>query len=88
MASKFRERLQLLAATIEQREQPLGVGLKNHCWAGVAYDVASANGARLTDYFGISTREMKAAIKTNNQSDPAARNAVMVRETRVLADMR
>ena len=80
-----RENLESLAELIEARAEPLGVGLKRQCWAGVAHQVASARGMRVSDYFGLSFAEMKTAIKENNDTGAAERNAVMVARTRQLA---
>jgi hypothetical protein len=88
MKTQFSDRLKFLASTIESRSEPLGVGLKRGCWAGVAHSIAQAHGDRLTDYFGISSREMKDAIKDNNQSAPERRNAVMHQRTIELAATR
>lgn len=88
MTTLFSERLKLLAATIESRAEPLGVGLKRQCWAGVAHAVARSQGERVTDYFGISAREMKDAIKTNNLCPPESRNRVMRQVTLAMAASR
>jgi hypothetical protein len=88
MTTNFRDRLEFLAATIEGRSEPLGVGLKRQCWAGVAHSIAQSEGERLTDYFGISTREMKDAIKDNNLCAPERRNAVMRQATLEMAAAR
>jgi hypothetical protein len=88
MNTQFSDRLESLASTIENRSEPLGVGLKRECWAGVAHSIAQAHGERVTDYFGISSREMKDAIKDNNQCAPERRNATMRRLTLELAAMR
>lgn len=88
MKTQFSDRLEFLASTIENRSEPLGVGLKRECWAGVAYSIARAHGERVTDYYGISSREMKDAIKENNQSSPERRNGVMRTRTLELAARR
>ena len=85
MTNTFSSRLKFLAATIDERTEPLGVGLKNQCWAGVAHSIAQSKGARVTDYFGISTREMKDAIKMNNQYAPENRNTMMRQATLEMA---
>jgi hypothetical protein len=88
MKTQFSDRLGFLASIIENRSEPLGVGLKRGCWAGVAHSIAQAHGERVTDYFGISSREMKDAIKDNNQSAPERRNAIMRQLTLELAATR
>jgi hypothetical protein len=88
MTTNFSSRLNFLAALIDERTEPLGVGLKNQCWAGVAHSIAQSEGARVTDYFGISTREMKDAIKMNNNCAPESRNATMRQVTLEIAATR
>lgn len=88
MGTHFSDRLKFLASTIENRAEPLGVGLKRECWAGVAHSIAQEHGERVTDYFGISFKEMKGAIKDNNQSAPERRNTVMRQLTLELAATR
>jgi len=79
------QRLLRLAEEIEKRDRPLGIGLKHQCWAGVAIDMAKANGWGALPYFGLSFGELKQKIKLNNQQPPAARNATMASETRAMA---
>lgn len=81
-------RLEALAVSIEGRDGPLGIGLKSECWAGVAHQIASAENSRVTDFFGISFAEMKAAIKGNNACAPNLRNNKMARFSRELAATR
>jgi hypothetical protein len=88
MTTNFCDRLKFLASTIEDRTEPLGVGLKRQCWAGVAHSIAQSEGDRVTDYFGISTREMKDAIKMNNQCASESRNAIMRQATLEMASTR
>lgn len=78
-------RLIRLAEVVETRGEPLGVGLKHQCWAGIAIEMANAEGFESTDYFGLSFRELKQLIKLNNLQYPESRNAVMATETRTLA---
>jgi hypothetical protein len=78
-------RLIRLAEVVETRDEPLGVGLKHQCWAGIAIEMAKAEGFKSTDYFGLSFRELKQKIKLNNVQFPEFRNAVMATETRALA---
>ncbi len=88
MRQVYADRLLKLSKMIDSREAPLGVGLKNQCWAGIAWEVASAHQARVTEYFGISFREMRDAIKGNNQCEPVRRNATMSARCRDLAASR
>ncbi len=88
MTPQHRDRLLNLAQRIEARPEPLGIGLKHQCWAGLAHAAAAAHGARVTDYFGISFREMKDAIKENNQADASRRNEGMAARTRQFAASR
>ncbi len=78
-------RLIRVAEVIESRDEPLGVGLKHQCWAGIAIEMAKAEGFKSTDYFGLSFRKLKEAIKLNNLQHPETRNAVMAAETRTMA---
>lgn len=83
--SKQIVRLMDLAEIIEARNEPLGIGLKQQCWAGVAIELAKAEGCKVTDYFGLSFRDLKSRIKFNNLQAPEMRNAVMAAETRAFA---
>lgn len=80
-----RRHLNELAATIREREAPLGVGLRHHCWAGVAIDLARAEGVPATEYFGLAFAEMRRAIKLNNFTPAARRNEVMLAWTERMA---
>lgn len=80
-----RFRLMLLARKIGFRSKPLGIGLHNQCWAGVAAEIAKAKGAKTTDYYGITFREFKDAIKSNNVCPPEGRNIRMFLRTLYLA---
>jgi len=76
-----REHLLNLARHISALEEPLGVGLKRGCWAGVAIQIARAQQSKATDYYGLSMREIKVAIKLNNATRPALRNSRMIDAT-------
>lgn len=76
-----RENLLMLADTIAARQAPLGVGLKRECWAGVAITLARRQGAKATEFYGLSMREIKNAVKENNQTPAAIRNEVMLDRT-------
>lgn len=76
-----RFRLMLLASKIGFRSKPLGVGLHNQCWAGVAAEIAKAKGAKTTAYYGVTFREFKDAIKSNNVCRPERRNIRMFLRT-------
>ena len=56
--------------------------------SAMSHSIAQSEGERLTDYFGISTREMKDAIKDNNLCAPERRNAVMRQATLEMAAAR
>lgn len=79
----FRDRIRLanLAWRIAFRRETLGVGLHNGCWGAVAIGIAHDHGAKTTDYFGLSMREIKAAIKENGKIPPPTRNLVMALRT-------
>lgn len=72
-----RHHLNQLADSIRARNAPLGVGLRNQCWAGVAIDRAREEGVPATEYFGLSFSEIKHAIKINNLTPEPERNRVM-----------
>lgn len=72
-----RKRLVRLAGLIMTQGEPLGVGLKKGCWAGVAIDLARQDACKATDYYGMPMQEIKQAIKLNNRTRPAVRNAMM-----------
>jgi hypothetical protein len=78
--------LHQLAQYINTRQQPLGVGLKNQCWAGLAIDVAKSQGYDALSYFGITFSELKEKIKLNNMQRPAERNRVMADISRKMAE--
>jgi hypothetical protein len=80
-SERQRERLVRLADHIARRREPLGVGLKNQCWAGVAIGMAKAEGCTVTDYLGLTSRQVKAAIKLNNRTPADSRNERMLAET-------
>lgn len=70
-----------LARTISAMDEPLGIGLKKGCWAGVAIQIARENQCKATEYYGLSMREIKGAIKLNNITPPASRNRTMIDAT-------
>lgn len=72
-----RHHLNQLADSIRTRNTPLGVGLRNQCWAGVAIGRAREEGIPATEYFGLSFSEIKRAIKINNLTPEPERNRVM-----------
>lgn len=76
-----RQHLLDLARTISAMDEPLGVGLKKGCWAGVAIQIAREHQSKATDYYGMSMREIKGAIKLNNATQPALRNRTMIDAT-------
>jgi hypothetical protein len=78
---EHRWRLLKLAFTILHRKQPLGVGLRNQCWAGLAIEKAKEHSALTTEYYGISFREMRNKIAKNNLTIPPKRNHVMAVRT-------
>jgi hypothetical protein len=77
LSLKQRVRFVKLAAEIAVRPKPLGVGLRNQCYVGLAIETAQRSGETCAEYFGWSMSEMKAAIKQNNQIAPTRRNAHM-----------
>ncbi len=76
-----RKRLLNLAYTIMKEDEPLGVGLKNGCWAGVAVEIARQHNEKMTDYYGLSMREIKDKIKLNNDTPAEKRNLTMIGQT-------
>ena len=74
-----------LALRIINRRRPLGVGMHNECWGAVAAGVARAAGRSATEYYGISFRLFKDAIKGNAEAHESIRNRVMTRRTLKLA---
>jgi len=74
-----------LADTIRNRKQPLGVGLRNECWAGIAIMQGREANCKATAYFGISFSEIKRGIKKNNAAPAECRNQLMVDSTLALA---
>jgi hypothetical protein len=80
-----RQHLLDLARLIASKAEPLGVGLKKGCWAGVAIHIARQHGSKATDYYGLSTGEIKEKIKLNNATPAPLRNAVMLNATLVIA---
>lgn len=79
------ENLLRLADTIATRKTPLGVGLKNECWAGVAITLANQQGSKTTAFYGLSMREIINDVKENNRTPIAGRNHVMLNRTLRLA---
>lgn len=72
-----RKRLLRLATLIASQREPLGIGLKNGCWAGVAINLARQEGYKATEFYGLSMNEVKTKIKRNKRTPPTLRNAVM-----------
>lgn len=78
-------RLLELASLIAERKTPLGIGLDNECWAGVAISIARTHNVAVTNYYGLSLDEVQQKITLNNQTPPEIRNQVMLGETLNLA---
>lgn len=76
-----RQNLVQLAEIIKSRSTPLGVGLHNQCWAGLAIEIAKENGTITKDYFGLTVSDMKPAINLNNSLPVGVRNKVMANKT-------
>ena len=74
-----------LANTIKERDKPLGVGLHNQCWGGLAIEIAKSKGQTTRTYFGMSIHEMKADINSNNGLPPSLRNEGMYLRTLEIA---
>ena len=85
MTSFNTTRMSSLAEQIEGRAAPLGVGLKNQCFAGLAAEIARDAGETVLAHFGGSSAEWKAAIRMNNATPVAQRNDMMARHARDLA---
>jgi hypothetical protein len=76
-----RKNLFVLANTLATRETPLGIGLRQECWAGVAITEATSRGANATEFYGLTMREIIDAVKENNRTPPTLRNEVMIDRT-------
>ena len=70
-----------LAASVANQPEPLGIGLHNGCWGGVAANIATAHEATVQQYYGLTFRQFKDAIKCNNQTHQERRNGVMALRT-------
>lgn len=70
-------RRQELSQKILNRREPLGVGLKNHCFVGLAIEIAQEQGSTLVNYYGGSTQDWKKKIKINNSTPEHKRNRKM-----------
>ena len=70
-----------LCLSIMFRKSPLGVGLHNQCWAGLAIEKAREKNVLTVDFYGLSMKQIKKAIKQNNILPPYARNIVMIFKT-------
>ncbi len=80
-----KEHLFELSETIKNRHEPLGVGLHNQCWGGLAIEIAKSNGQTTKTYFGMSIHDMKDDINTNNAQPTSLRNEVMYQRTLEIA---
>lgn len=80
-----RVRLLELAGRVALRRDPLGIGLRNQCWGGIAVAIAKEHGWRASDYYGISFRELRDYIKDNNLTPCEKRNRHMAMRTLRLA---
>jgi len=78
---KQKKNLITLAETVKDRKEPLGIGLKNMCWAGVAIDLANKNNFKTTNFYGISFSELKSCIMSNNLQPQESRNSFMYKKT-------
>ena len=87
MKTSIRQSMRLinLGFTILIRKRPLGIGLKNECWGGVAATIAKNNELKVTDYYGLSFTDFKLDIMKNNRTNPSIRNIVMGLESIKLA---
>lgn len=77
LTSVQKEHRRELADMVAQRGTPLGVGLRNQCFVGLAIEVAKSRDTTLLDYFGGTMSEWKTAIKMNNASSESVRNRTM-----------
>ncbi len=78
-------RLLILAWRISFRSRPLGIGLKNQCWGGLAAEIASNKSEKVTDYYGITFSQYKHMINKNNRTNSSFRNFRMTLESIRLA---
>lgn len=73
-----------LANTIEKRKKPLGVGLRNQCFIGLAIEIANLNNSNFENYYGISIWESRDMIRANNNCLESIRNTTMANFARSL----
>lgn len=74
----FADRLAKLGRTIASRREPLGVGLKNQCFVGLAIEHAKCENDTLANHFGQPMSEWKKLIKINNKTAESVRNQRML----------
>lgn len=74
-----------LATIIQQRDNPLGIGLHNQCWAGLAIEIAKSKNQTTRTYYGLSIHEMKNDININNLLSSENRNETMYKRTLEIA---
>jgi hypothetical protein len=67
---------------IDARKEPLGVGLKNQCFIGLAVEVAKSNNQSLADRFGFSVWELRGDIRDSEQTKRNERNLAMAQRAR------
>lgn len=75
---QFQERLNSLYDKIDHRKEPLGVGLKNQCFAGLAIEMAQQSGETLVAHFNKPLKTWKGLIKINNATFSSKRNETML----------
>ena len=70
-----------LSTRILLRSEPLGIGLHNQCWAGLAIEIAKQKNCLATDYYGLTSKQIKTAVKINNRTPAEMRNQKMFGKT-------
>jgi hypothetical protein len=76
-----RKNLISLAGTLSRRAEPLGIGLRQQCWAGVAITESMNRHTKATEFYGLSMREIIDAVKENNRTPAVLRNETMIVRT-------
>jgi hypothetical protein len=74
----FSDRLIKLGKAIANRRDPLGVGLKNQCFVGLAIEHAKCENDSLANHFGRPLSEWKKLIKINNKCAENVRTQTML----------
>jgi len=66
-----------LSEEIRSRQQPLGIGLKNQCFIGLAIDVAQRNRQTLVERFGYTVWALRQDVRDSADAATSKRNLLM-----------